>query len=89
MKLLSPTLTLNDSSIRCRIGCSGLLLAVAIGGSALALLAMRRRSVGTVPAIEGQPSTEARLREVEGLREQGLISDAERDEARIRILNEI
>ena len=66
-----------------------MLLAVVIGGSALAVLAMQRRSRRTSPILVGPGSPEARLREVEVLREQDLISDGERDDLRVRILNEI
>ncbi|MEJ6582238.1 MAG: hypothetical protein QNL68_20840 [Akkermansiaceae bacterium] len=89
MKLLSPTVILNESSIRCQIAFPGLLLAAAMGGSILTVLAMRRRFVKAAPGSDGQRTPEDRIREVDGLRELALITDAEQAEARLRILNEI
>lgn len=85
MKLLSPTVTLNESSIRCRVAFPGLLLAAVMGGSVLTVLAMRRRFA---KAAHGHATREDRLRELNGLREQALITDAEQAEARVRILGE-
>lgn len=89
MKLLSPTVTLNESSIRCGIAFPGLLLAAAVGGSILTVLAMQKRFAKAAPRSDGQRTTEDRIREVDGLREQALITEAEQAESRLRILNEI
>jgi hypothetical protein len=94
MKILCPTLMLHESSIRIRIGMSGLLLMAALGGSVVAVLVMRRRA-GTIrqlqtgPAMARERTIESRLKEIESLHEQSLISDAEHDEMRKRVLGGI
>jgi hypothetical protein len=41
------------------------------------------------PAVAGGRTIESRLREIEGLWEGDLVSEAERNEARARVLHEI
>jgi len=89
MKLFSPTVTLTESSIRCRIGFPGVLLLAAFGGSALVVMAIRRRHGGATSSTTGGKTTELRLREVEQLLGHGLITEEERIEARARILSEV
>jgi hypothetical protein len=66
---------------------SGLLLMAAVGGAALAVWAMRRGHGPNVPA--GERTIESRLREIDDLRERALISDAEQQEARRRVLSQV
>ncbi len=94
MNLLSPTLTLTESPIRCRVGMPGWLLVAAAGGTTLAIIALlssRRRGKGRadMQATLPEKTVESRLREVKCLAEQSLISQAEHEQLRNRILNEI
>jgi len=72
----------------------GLLLTAAVGGAALAVWAMWRgggvHRKGHGPnARAGERTIESRLREIDGLRERALISDAEQQEARRRVLSQV
>ena len=89
MKLFSPTITVNESSLRCGTTLPGFLLVGAIGGSLLTVVVMRRIHARRIRTSNGPRTLEDRLREIDHLRGRCLITDTEQAEARARILNKI
>ncbi|MFT6864171.1 MAG: hypothetical protein ACJAVK_002734 [Akkermansiaceae bacterium] len=88
MKLFSPTITINESSIRGPLAFPGFLLGAAVGGSLLAAMAIRKRYRKAALRSEQPRTLENRLREIDDLRDRSLITAAEQAKARARILNE-
>jgi cytochrome c-type biogenesis protein CcmH/NrfG len=66
-----------------------LILPLGIAAALLWYFVLRRKAHQSAQAPQTQKSTQDRLSEIDGLRSQNLISEAEYAEKRKRILNEI